>query len=164
MVSKSQVRRWLKVGGLALLAAGYLGACKGKPQRFTTTVQVMQVRAFGTTTKLMDLEVKYADCPADARQTMRLGKDFTSCDQPVKEGDKLKADVVLSWNPERGFYRNEIVKLGKCDVKLDTKDEANYQTVETCSEVKATGAVVGVRCDRKRTPELLAKCPWLRRE
>jgi hypothetical protein len=35
--------------------------------------------------------------------------------------------------------------------------------VENCTEVKASGSVVGVRCDRMRTPELIAKCPWLRR-
>lgn len=149
---------------LALAAVGLIGACKAKPQTFTTTVEVMQVRAFGTTTKLMDLEVKFTECPADARHIMRLGKEFTACDQPLKEGDKLQADVTLFYNPERGFYRNEIVKLGKCDVKLDRKDEANYQTVESCSDVKASGVVVGVRCERGRSPELLAKCPWLRRE
>lgn len=154
----------LKLVGLLLATCSVLGACKGKPQRFSTSVEVMQVRTFGTTAKLSDVEVKYAECPADARQIMRLGKEFTACGQELKVGEKLKADVVLSWNPDRGFYRNELVKLGKCDVKLDTKDEANYQTVETCTEVKATGVVVGVRCSRLRSPELLAKCPWLRRE
>lgn len=153
-----------KLVGLVLATCCLVGACKGKPQRFTTSVEVMQVRNFGTTTKLTDVELKYAECPADARQIMRLGKDFTDCGQELKTGEKLKVDVVLSWNPERGFYRNEIVRLGKCDVKLDPKDEANYQTVETCSEVKATGVTVGVRCSRLRSEELLAKCPWLRRE
>lgn len=151
----------LKVAGLALALAV---SCKGKPQRFTTTVEVMQVRTFGSTNKLTDLEVKYAECPADARQIMRLGKDFAACGEKLKVGDKLKADVVLSWNAERGFYRNEVVRVGDCDVKLDPKDEANYQSVEACSDVKASGVVVGVRCDRGRSPELLSKCPWLRRE
>jgi hypothetical protein len=155
--------RWAGAAALAVAAAGLAAACKEKPETFTTTVEVMQVRAFGTTTKLMDLEVKFAECPADARHVMRLGKDFTDCDQPLKAGDKVKADVTLTWNQERGFYRNDIVKLGKCNVKLDRKDEANYQTVEVCSDVKASGIVVGVRCERTRSPELLAKCPWLRR-
>jgi hypothetical protein len=152
------------------LAAVLLGtlclslACRGKPQRFSTRVEVVQVRTFGSTNKLTDLEVKYADCPADARQFMRLDKEFTACGQPLKAGDKLPADVLLTWNPDRGFYRNEIVRLGKCEVKLDPKDEANYQSVEACSEVKASGIVVGVRCERGRSPALLEKCPWLRRE
>lgn len=157
----------MRPGGFAPLLLGgacLLLGCKAKPQRFTTTVEVMQVRTFGTTAKLTDVELKYAECPADARQIMRLGKEFGECGQALKTGEKLKADVVLSWNGERGFYRNEVVRLGKCDVKLDPKDEANYQSVEACSDVKASGMVVGVRCDRGRSEELLAKCPWLRRE
>ena len=35
-------------------------------------------------------------------------------------------------------------------VKLDPKDEANYQMVEACTEAKASGVVVGVRCERGR--------------
>lgn len=138
--------------------------CRGKPQRFTTTVEVIQVRTFGSTNKLTDVEVKYAECPADARQVMRLDKEFTACGQVLEAGKKVAADVLLTWNAERGFYRNEVVRLGKCDVKLDPKDEANYQSVEACSEVKASGVVVGVRCERGRSEALLAKCPWLRRE
>jgi hypothetical protein len=143
-----------------------LFGCKPKPQRFTTTVEVLQVRSFGggTGPKNTDLEVKYSECPADARQNMRLGKEFATCGEKLKAGDKLKADVVLSWNGERGVFRNEVVKLAACDVKLDPKDEANYQSVEACSEVKATGMTVGVRCNRGRSPELLEKCPWLRRD
>ena len=149
---------------LLLGTASLLLGCKGKSQRFITTVEVMQVRTFGATSKLTDVELKYAECPADARQIMRLGKEFGECGQELKTGEKLTAEVVLSWNAERGFFRNEVVRLGKCDVKLDPKDEANYQSVEACADVKASGVVVGVRCDRGRSEELLAKCPWLRRE
>jgi hypothetical protein len=151
---------------LAVVAAlACVAGCKGKPQHFSTTVEVMQVRTFGAAAgpKLTDLELKYTTCPADARQVMRVGKDFSACGTKLKVGDKLKAEVVLSWNPERGFYRNELVHLGECAVKLDPKDEANYQMVEACVESKASGVVVGVRCDRGRSPELLAACPWLRR-
>ena len=149
---------------VAALVCGVAG-CKAKPQRFSTTVEVMQVRTFGAVAgpKLTDLELKYATCPADARQIMRVGKEFSECGSKLKVGDKVKADVVLSWNAERGTYRNELVHLGDCDVKLDPKDEANYQMVEACSEAKASGVVVGVRCDRGRSEALLAACPWLRR-
>jgi hypothetical protein len=152
---------------LAVVAAlaGGLAGCKGKPQHFSTTVEVMQVRTFGSAAgpKLTDLELKYTTCPANARQVMRVGKEFSECGTKLKVGDKLKAEVVLSWNAERGFYRNEIVHLGECAVKLDSKDEANYQMVEACSDSKASGVVVGVRCERGRSEALLAACPWLRR-
>ena len=148
-----------------VVALACVVGCKGKPQHFSTTVEVMQVRAFGAAggLKLTDLELKYTTCPADARQIMRVGKEFSECGTKLKVGDKLKADVVLSWNAERGMYRNELVHLGECTVKLDAKDEANYQMVEACSESKASGVVVGVRCDRGRSDALLAACPWLRR-
>ena len=151
---------------LAVVAALGCGvACKEKPKHFSTTVEVMQVRTFGAAAgpKLTDLELKYTTCPADARQVMRVGKEFSECGTKLKVGDKLKAEVVLSWNAERGFYRNELVHLGECAVKLDPKDEANYQMVEACAESKASGVVVGVRCDRGRSEALLAACPWLRR-
>jgi hypothetical protein len=150
---------------VAALACGVLPGCKAKPQHFTTTVEVMQVRTFGAAAgpKLTDLEVKYTTCPANARQIMRVGKEFSECGTKLKVGDKLKAEVVLSWNADRGFYRNEVVHLGECAVKLDLKDEANYQMVEACTEAKASGVVVGVRCERGRSEALLAACPWLRR-
>jgi hypothetical protein len=143
-----------------------LGACKDAPKHFSASVEVMQVRTFGAAAgpKLTDLDLKYTVCPGDARQIMRLGKEFSECGTKLKAGDKLQADVVLSYNPERGMYRNEIVHLGDCSVKVDSKDEANYQMVQSCSDVKASGVVVGVRCDRLRSKELLAACPWLRRD
>jgi hypothetical protein len=166
------------LGGVLLL----LGACKPKAQQFTTTVEVMQVRTFGggsagaggtggasgaagagSGQKLTDLDLKFVECPGNARQVLRAPREFSECGTKLKVGDKLKADVSLTFNPERGTYRNEITQLGACKLKMDMKDEANYQTVENCTEVKASGSVVGVRCDRLRTPELIAKCPWLRR-
>jgi len=164
-----------------------LFGCKAAPKKFTTTVEVMQVRTFGggqgqgqaggrsggqtggsagapaTGQKLTDLDLKFADCPGNARQILRAPRDFSDCGTKLKVGDKLKAEVVLTYNAERGVYRNEITKLGSCALKLDPKDEANYQMVENCSEVKATGVTVGVRCERGRTPALVEKCPWLRR-
>ena len=151
----------------ALLAALSLvcAACKEAPKQFTTTVEVMQVRTFGAVAgpKLTDLDLKFVECPGDARQILRAPKEFSECGTKLKTGDKLKADIVVTYSAERGMYRDEITKLGDCKLKLDPKDEANYQMVENCSEVKATGVTVGVRCERGRTPALVAKCPWLRR-
>jgi hypothetical protein len=137
-------------------------------------VEVMQVRTFGggsaggggaggASGKLTDLDLKYVECPGNARQVLRAPREFSECGTKLKVGDKLRANVTLTYNPERGTYRNQITHLGDCGLKMDMKDEANYQTVENCTDVKASGSVVGVRCDRLRTPELLAKCPWLRR-
>jgi hypothetical protein len=152
------------VGGCCAVVA--LAGCKQKSQTFSTTVEVVQLRQFGgggNGPKLTDLEVRFDKCPGDARQVMRLGKELSECGGKLKVGDKPTAEVALSWNSERGVYRNEITRLGDCAVKLDPKDEANYQSFENCSEVKATGMTVGVRCERTRSEAVLAACPWLRR-
>jgi hypothetical protein len=148
-----------------ILGVAILGACKDKPKTFNTTVEVMQVRTFGAAAgpKLTDLDLKFNQCPGNARQIMRAGKEFSDCGTKLKVGDKLPAEVKLSYNAERGSYRNEITRLGSCKVTLDPKDEANYQMVENCTEVKASGVTVGGRSQRGRGPELVAKCPWLRR-
>jgi hypothetical protein len=117
----------------------------------------------GATTKL-SLELRYADCPGDARRVLQADKNFAACAGNLKSGDKLKADLVSTWQSDRGSYRTEITKLGDCAMKQDAKDDANYEMVQTCTDVVRTGAVVGVRCDRTRSAELVAKCPWLRRK
>jgi len=70
---------------------------------------------------------------------------------------------VTSYQSDRGVYRADLTRLGDCTLKQDPKDDANYEMVQTCSDIVATGAVVGVRCDRTRSKELVVKCPWLRR-
>jgi hypothetical protein len=151
---------------LALLFAGSVLACEG-PKKFTTTLEVVQIEPFkeadGGVAKVA-LELRYADCPGDNRRIIRADKSYASCGAAVKAGDKLKAELVSTWQSDRGAYRSEIVRLGDCPMKQDPKDDANYEMVQTCTDVITTGAVVGVRCDRTRSPALVAKCPWLRRK
>lgn len=147
-----------------LVGCAVLPSCKPKTQHFSTNVEVIQVRSFGKTTRLTDLELKFSDCPGTVRKIVRAGQDFAACADKLKVGDKLKADVEYLYVEDRDQFRDDIVHLGDCDVKSDAKDEANYETVENCSEVKVTGAVVGVHCDITRSKELVAACPWLGRK
>jgi hypothetical protein len=94
---------------------------------------------------------------------MRGDKAFAACATKLEKGDKLKAEVTLAYNSERGSYQSDLVKLGDCEVKLDRKDEANYEIFQDCQDLKASGSTVGVHCNRRREGELLQKCPWLRR-
>lgn len=139
-------------------------ACK-KPQRYTTTVEVLKVRRFGQDPKasITELELKFAECPGEALKVVRADKSFAECGAKIKRGDTIPAEVVLSYSSERSAYRNEIVRLAECDMKVDPKDEANYELVQQCKSLVATGVEVGVHCERSRSPELIAKCPWLRR-
>jgi hypothetical protein len=136
-------------------------------KRFTTTMEVIQVEPFrdenGNVAKF-GLELRYADCPGDARRVLHADKAFAACSHTIKAGDKLKTELVSSWQSDKGSYRSDIVRLGECTLKQDPKDDANYEMVQNCTDVIATGSVVGVRCDRTRSKDLVEKCPWLRRK
>jgi hypothetical protein len=140
--------------------------CK-REHRYTANVELVQVQRFGrdpnAPAALMDLEMRYLDCPGDARTLVRAEKSFSLCAKDLKAGDKFKVELVTHYREARDSYRAEITKIGDCPVQVDPKDEANYETVQTCTERKASGATVGVHCTRKRTAELIAKCPWLGR-
>jgi hypothetical protein len=148
---------------IGLLVA--LPACD-KPKQFTTTVEVLKIRQFGQNSSaggVTEMELKYADCPGDARAVLRADRSFSACGAKLKRGAKVPAEVVHTRVGARGTYRSEIVRIDGCELKVDPKDEANYELVQQCRPVVATGMEVGVHCDRRRGPELLAKCPWLRR-
>lgn len=152
-------RHWL----IALSALLGSLACE-KPKTYQTTMEVLQIQRFGQGKGPMDLELKYADCPGDARRLVRLDKETAQCGKDFKSGDKLATEIVSTWNAERGSYRNNIVRLGACAVSLDPKEDANYETVQNCTDLKITGSIVGVHCDRTRSAELVDKCPFLRRK
>lgn len=158
------MRFWKSVA-LAVLVAPLTLGCR-KPKQYSTTMEILQIRRFGQDPKggTTELELKFTDCPADARKVVRGDKTFGACAASFQRGDKLPAEIVLNYSSERGSYRNELVRLGDCPVKLDPKDDANYEIVQECRDLVATGAVVGVHCDRQRSPALLEKCPWLRRK
>lgn len=151
---------------LLVASLGLLTACES-PKKFTTTMEVVQFEPFKdekNATTTVALELRYADCPGDARRILRADKKFAECAGPLKAGDKLKTDLVSTWQSEKGSYRSDVVKIGDCPLKQDPKDEANYEMVNTCTDVVTTGTVVGTRCDRTRSKELVAKCPWLKRK
>ena len=138
-------------------------ACDG-PKSYVTTVEVIQVERFGENPpNQLGLELRYSECPGDVRGVIRGDKGFAECAPNIKEGAKLKAEITTRYNADRGSWRSEITNLGECSLKIDPKEEANFEMVQTCSEIKTTGVVVGVRCDKTRNKELVAKCPWLKR-
>lgn len=146
------------------LALG-LAACEDA-KKYTTTVEIIQVERFGQTPDTatqMNVELRYAECPADGRRVIRIDEDAARCSAAMKAGDKVKAEMTTKYVGDRGTYRSEIVKLGECAVKLDPKEDANYEIVQTCTDIKTTGNIVGVHCDRTRNKDLVTKCPWLRR-
>ena len=165
-----RMKRWRPTTYFAGVLAVSLSSagCGEKPAKYTTTVEIVGVQRLGgqdpkAQPGMMDLELKYSECPGDARRVIRGDKTFSQCGAKFKKGDKVPADVMLTYSSERGQYRSELVRLDDCEVKLDPKEEANYETVQDCKDLVSSGAVVGVHCDRTRNAELVAKCPWLKR-
>ncbi|MBX3185889.1 MAG: hypothetical protein KF819_02695 [Labilithrix sp.] len=152
---------------VALAAAGLTSAACAKPTRHTSKVEIRQTELFGdesATPKLMDLDLLFVECPGAQRKIVRGDEKFASCAKKYKAGDTLTAEIQLTWRADRGSYRGDVVKVGDCERKIDPRDDASYDIVQTCTDVVVNGVVTGVRCDRGRTPDLVAKCPWFRRK
>lgn len=147
------------------LAAASLGACS-KPTRYTSTVEVVQTQTFGNSSApaVMDLEVVFVDCPGTQRKLIRGDKVFAACARKLAKGDKVPVEIAMTYRSDRGEYRNDIVKIGGCERTIDPQDEASYESVQQCTDVVVNGIVSGVRCDRTRGDDLIAKCPWFRRK
>jgi hypothetical protein len=155
----------LGIGVLALVATA--PSCHGGPRRFDTRVELVSTRTMGASAgkapSLIELEMRFVDCPGEVYRVMRGDKALAECAGAMKPGEKVSAVIQMSYDKERENFRDEVVKLGPCDVTLDPKEEANYETVQVCKDLMATGVAVGVHCDKKREGELIAKCPWLKR-
>ena len=153
---------------LGLLLVPLLSACHAQARRYDTRVEILSARTMGgqhgkAAPSLVEFEMRFVDCPGDVRRVVRGDKVLAACAGGLKVGEKVAAAIDFSYDRERENYRGDLVKLGACDVKLDPKEEANYETVQVCRDLKASGVVVGVHCDKKREGELVEKCPWLRR-
>ena len=168
--------RWIKssrhsvgLGALfGLLSAAMVSGCHARAQHYDTKVEIISARVMGgqqgkAAPSLIEFELRFVDCPGEVKRIVRGDKALASCAGGLKPGEKVHAGIDFSYDRERENYRGDLVKLGPCDVKLDPKEEANYEMVQVCRDLKASGVVVGVHCDKKREGELVEKCPWLRR-
>jgi hypothetical protein len=152
---------------LIVVPALFASGCE-KPATYTTKVEIVQIQKLGgrdpsTGPGMMDLELKFLECPGDARKVIRGDKNFSPCGAKFKKGDQVPVELVLNYSYERNQYRNDLLKVGDCPIKLDPKEDANYEVIQDCKDLVSSGAVVGVHCDRTRNKDLLAKCPWFRR-
>ena len=152
---------------LALVVVPGLG-CRSKVQHFDTKVEILSTRTMGgqqgkAAPSLIEFEMRFVDCPGEVKRVVRGDKALAACAGGLKKGETVPAGIDFSYDRERENYRGDLVKLGPCDVKLDPKEDANYETVQVCRDLKASGVVVGVHCDKKREGELVEKCPWLKR-
>jgi len=154
----------LSVGAIA----GILLTCSAcsRSTRHTTKVEVVQAQVFGGEggPSILDLDLLFTECPGAQRKIIRGDKAFAGCAKKIAKGDKLEVELLTTYKADRGEYRSEIVKVGECERKVDPKDDASYEVVQQCTDVTIHGIVTGVHCDRTRSDELVAKCPWFRRK
>lgn len=153
---------------LGLLSISTALGCHERAQRFETKVEILSTRKMGTQQgklppTLLEVEMRFVDCPGEVKRVIRGDKDLARCAGELKKGETVAASIDFSYDRERENYRGDLVKLGSCDVKLDPKEDSNYETVQVCRDLKVSGVVIGVHCDKKRVGELVEKCPWLRR-
>ncbi|MEI9940948.1 MAG: hypothetical protein WDO69_27335 [Pseudomonadota bacterium] len=158
--------RWRKLFGL--LVVPVISGCHANAQRYDTRVEIVSARTIGGqhgngAPSVIEFEMRFVDCPGEVKRMIRGDQALAACASGLKVGEQVPAAIDFSYDRERENYRGELVKLGSCDVKLDPKEDANYETVQVCHDLKASGVVVGVHCDKKREGELVEKCPWLRR-
>ena len=142
-----------------------LAACN-RDETFTTNVELVDIEHFGDSpenAKQVNFEMRYADCPGENRRVLRGDRELAACTKDLKEGAKVPMVIVSKYQSDKGGYRSEVIALAGCPVKMDGKDDANYERTALCTDVKTTGAVVGVHCDKSRPKDLVAKCPFLRR-
>jgi len=164
----SMQNRTLFAGALGALLVVLVSGCHAKAQRYDTKVEILSTRTMGgqqgkTPPSLIEFEMRFVDCPGEVKRVVRGDKALAECAGALKVGEKVPASIDFKYDRDRENYRGDLVKLGTCDVKLDPKEDANYETVQVCRDLKASGVVVGVHCDKKREGELVEKCPWLRR-
>lgn len=142
--------------------------CHDRPQRFETRVELRATRTMGgqqgkAAPSLIEMEMRFIDCPGEVHRVMRGDKALAACAGGMKVGETLPVTIEYAYDSERENYRDDVVKLGPCVVKLDPKEDANYESVQVCRDLVSTGVTVGVHCDKKREGELIVKCPWLKR-
>lgn len=146
-------------GAAVLLLLG----CTREAHHYETTVQIVRTEAVkdrsGT---VIDIDLEYADCPGDQREVFQGDAAFAQCIARYKVGEKLPASISFQQLPD-GHFDSEVERVGECRRTRDSQDERSYEIIHQCHDVKVNGVVIGFRCDRKPSKELLAKCPWFRR-
>ena len=155
--------RRLSTVAVVVAMALAVAACSNKAKRFDTSVELARVEVVKTGAgRWIDVELEYTECPGEQREIFQANSAFADCLAKYKPGEKIPATVV--WNQEAdGHYDSEVERIGDCHRTRDALDERSYEVVHECKDLVVNGVTVGFRCDRKPSPELLARCPWFRR-
>jgi hypothetical protein len=160
------VRRTLAALSVAAVLVGVAG-CKAKPATFKANVRLDRWDVVQTNEKgeilTADAEIVWAECPGASRETIRGSADWAKCMAAKhKPGDTFPVQVEWHWD-DGGFYDWDVVDTDGCKRSYEDGDEASFDTVQECEDLKQHGAVTGFRCNRIPQAHLIAKCPWFRK-
>ena len=149
--------------GSALAVTALTAGCGNKMQKFETHVEISRTEVVAAAGgRAIDVELEYSDCPGEQREIFQADATFADCLAQYKPGQKIEATIVWQQEPD-GHYDSEVDRVGTCTRKRDAQDERSYEVAHECHDIVVNGIKVGFRCNRKPTPELLAKCPWFKR-
>jgi hypothetical protein len=137
-----------------------------RPKKFEADVEITRMsvvrRDDQGKPQTLDLEISYFACPGTQIEVMRGGPEFAACVLKHKVGDKVHVGIEHVWDP-RGYYRNNVVKVGECTHAYDPDDEASFLMVRECEDWTVNGAKVGFKCNYTPEKTLLKQCPWFAR-
>lgn len=134
--------------------------------RYESVVQIIDrdvVEQEGDKVTQVDVEVEWDPCPGDQFQMIRGGTDFATCTEKYKVGDYVPV-VALHWFDPRGYYRWDIERLGDCKHRIEERTPGSYEKGQECRDILQYTRKAGFTCSRKPKKQLVAKCPWMRRE
>lgn len=142
-------------------------SCK-EEKFYTTTVEINRIEIVRFDDQknpmVLDVEINYPKCPGTQIEIFRGNQEFAKCVlSKYKKRDQVNAEIHWYWNT-LGYYQWDIVKLGDCIRWKDPLDEVSYEMIEECEDYNVYGAKVGFVCRKIPTRNLLAACPWFRRE
>ena len=154
--------RILSLAALTLAAGG----CAEKTRTFSSEVQLARIdvvhRGDGGRVLTLDVEVEWTTCPGEQREVVRGDAAFAACIEKHAVGEKLP--VTVDWQREpNGRYDWDILEIAGCKRTPEGHDDSSFEMVQECETLKEHEEAVGFRCNRVAKKELLAKCPWFRR-
>lgn len=148
-----------------LVALSGTVSCAAGPKEYEAKVQLLRVEPIRRDEHgailTLDVEMSFGDCPGEQRKTVRGPRAFAECMLKHKPGDTVPVRLKHLRNAD-GAWDFSVVEVGGCKRSRDPNDEASFALVQVCSDLVVHGAKVGFRCDRRPSPELVAKCPWFR--
>jgi hypothetical protein len=155
----------LSLAAFAALAVSLAG-CGKKTKSYVANVEIQRfdMRADDKGKPLSaDLEFSYFECPGTQIEVIRGNGEFATCMKKHKLGDKVPVKIEHHWSDADGAWDWDVLEVGECKRPYEEGDEASFDTVQECEDIKAHGATVGFHCNRIPQKALLEKCPWFGR-